>query len=189
MASTTTAKAALRREIRRRAAALSPEERRESDAALFARFLALEEVAAAEQVLLFCGVDTEPDTNRLMEPLWNLGKETYLPRCLPQRGLAFHRYEKGDRLVTGSYGIPAPRSTAPLWTPGKKALLLAPGLCCDRRGYRLGHGGGYYDQYLARWTLPTVCLCRDCLLADALPVEDCDRRVDLVVTETALFRA
>lgn len=189
MESITTAKAALRREIRRRAAALPPEARRESDAALFTRFLALEETARAEQVLLFYGVDPEPDTARLMERLWILGKETYLPRCLPGRGLAFHRYEKGDRLMTGSYGIPEPAATAPLWTPGKPALLLAPSLCCDRRRYRLGQGGGYYDRYLARWTLPTVSLCRDCLLAEALPVDSYDRRVDAVVTETALFPA
>ena len=54
-------KAALRREIKAALAALTPEERAAGDALLFARFLSLPQMKAAQQVMLFAG--TPPPWN------------------------------------------------------------------------------------------------------------------------------
>ena len=59
-----------------------------------------------------------------------------------------------------------------------------PALACDRRGYRLGYGGGYYDRWLAGCSGWKVGLCRAALLQDRLPRGPYDIPVDLVVTET-----
>ena len=70
MSTTTAEKDALRRRIRARLRALSPQALRESDQALFARFLALPQVAAADTLLLYHGMGAEPDTARLLPALW-----------------------------------------------------------------------------------------------------------------------
>lgn len=72
--SITEEKAALRRAVRARLSAMSPEERAESDGILFRRFLALPGLAAADRVLLFCGMGTEPDTARLIPALLDRGQ-------------------------------------------------------------------------------------------------------------------
>lgn len=181
--SITEEKAALRRAVRARLSAMTPEEREESDGILFRRFLALPRLAAAETVLLFYGMGTEPDTARLIPALLDRGKEVLLPRCLPGRGLEARRVTGESALVKHRYGMLEPGEDCPLVERGDIGLILVPGLCFDRLGYRLGQGGGYYDRYLDGYAGATVGLCRQAVFREAVPREAHDRPVDLVVTD------
>lgn len=181
--SITEEKAELRRAVRARLSAMTPEEREESDGVLFRRFLALPQLAAAEIVLLFYGVGTEPDTARLVPALLDRGKQVLLPRCLPGHGLEARRVTRESALIRHRYGMLEPGEDTPLVQRADIGLILVPGLCFDRRGYRLGHGGGYYDRYLAGYAGTTVGLCRGAVLGEAVPREDHDRPVDLVITD------
>ena len=48
-------------------------------------------------------------------------------------------------------------------------VVLVPNLLCDREGYRLGYGGGYYDRWLAEYEGFTVAVCPADRLVDKLP--------------------
>ena len=181
--SITEQKTALRQAVRARLSAMSPEEREESDAILFRRFLSLPGLAAAHRVLIFYGMDTEPDTARLIPALLERGKEVLLPRCLHGHGLEARRVTGESALIRHRYGMLEPGEDCPLAEREKIDLILVPGLCIDRAGYRLGQGGGYYDRYLAGYAGDTVGLCRHAVLQDAVPRETHDRPVDLVVTD------
>jgi 5-formyltetrahydrofolate cyclo-ligase len=68
---------------------------------------------------------------------------------------------------------------------GRAELVVAPALAVDRRGVRLGRGGGSYDRALALAApaTPVVALLYDGeLLAEPLPAEPHDRRVSAVIT-------
>ena len=85
-ASSTTAEAkkALRAQLRSEMTALTPQEREESDRALFARFLALPQVRQAYTLFLFWGIPgREPETEQLVHVLTRQGKRVGLPRMLP----------------------------------------------------------------------------------------------------------
>ncbi|WP_203784819.1 5-formyltetrahydrofolate cyclo-ligase [Paractinoplanes rishiriensis] len=62
-------------------------------------------------------------------------------------------------------------------------LVLVPALAVDRRGRRMGRGGGSYDRVLARLdgAAPTVALLHDGELLDEVPAEPHDRPVDAVI--------
>lgn len=62
-----------------------------------------------------------------------------------------------------------------------------PAVCYDRRGYRLGFGGGYYDRWLEHFAGFRVGLCRKAVLQDRVPTEAHDSRVDLLITEGEQF--
>ena len=174
--------------MRAAASALTETERADSDRALFQRFLCLPSVRQAGTLLLFYGVGQEPATEALFAPLWRQGKRICLPRCLPHRQMEARMVESPEDLTPGVWGIPEPGEHCP--KVGREALdlILAPALCYDRRCRRLGQGGGYYDRYLQNFRGVTVGLCRDRLLAEQIPVEPHDLSVDLVLTETDMFR-
>jgi 5-formyltetrahydrofolate cyclo-ligase len=67
---------------------------------------------------------------------------------------------------------------------GEAGLVVVPALAVDRRGRRLGRGGGSYDRALARVdpAALTVALLHDGELLDAVPAEPHDRPVRVVVT-------
>ena len=91
MSTTAAEKAALRRAIRAAQRSWTAQRRRESDRALFARFLTLPELAGAETVLLFHGMGAEPDTRGLIAALLAEGKRVALPRCRPGHTLEVGR--------------------------------------------------------------------------------------------------
>lgn len=188
MPSTTAAeKAQLRAWVRKRLKELSPEALRESDDALFQRFLSLPQLARPQTILLYHGMGTEPDTGRLIPLLLDRGHSVALPRCLPSSQMEARLVQKDSRLVRHPLGMLEPGEECPLAERSAVDFVLAPGLAFDRSGGRLGQGGGYYDRWLAEFHGVTAALCREILLLDKLPWEAHDLSVDLVITERGLW--
>ena len=152
------------------------------------RFLTLPDVEGARTVMLFYGVGNEPDTRSLIETLLCQGKRVVLPRCLPKRRMEGRAIDEQSELCCSAYGIPEPGEGCPIVGQSEIDLILVPNLCCDRRGYRLGHGGGYYDRYLSGFSGLTVSLCPDEWLAEVLPIDQWDIPVDIVLTQTQIRR-
>ena len=167
----------------------SPQARRASDDALFARFLALPQVEAADTLLLYHGMGGEPDTARLLPALWARGKAVCLPRCLPGRGLEARLVRPDSALIPHPYGMLEPGEDCPLVGKDAIGLVLVPGLAFDPSGGRLGQGAGFYDRWLADYAGCTAALCRTALLLPQVPRAPHDRGVELVLTEHGLYRA
>lgn len=164
--------------LRRRAAALP----RMDEPELLEKFLNLSQVEGADTVMIFCGVGREPDTMPLLERLLERGKRVAYPACLPGRGMEARAVTSAGQLVPGTFGIPAPGKDCPLVDKGEIGVALVPCLMCDREGYRLGYGGGYYDRWLADFEGFTVCVCPRERMTDHLPRDRFDVPVKLVLT-------
>ena len=104
-----------------------------------------------------------------------------LPRT-PARGLplTFHRFDDGDELVPERFG--AMTSSGPEVQPD---VLLVPLLAFDRRGHRLGYGGGYYDRTIAaRPGIRTIGCAYAALEMPEVPIGPYDQPLGAVATET-----
>ena len=111
------------------------------------------------------------------------------PLCLPvvagkARPLFFRAWAPGAALVPGAFGAEVPAPESPVLQP---SLLLVPLLAFDRRGYRLGYGGGFYDRTLAALRrageVTAVGLAFAGQEFDRVPAEATDERLDWIVTE------
>jgi 5-formyltetrahydrofolate cyclo-ligase len=96
--------------------------------------------------------------------------------------LVFRAWAPGDAMDSGVWGIAEPRADKAAVEPD---VLIVPLLAFDRRGWRLGYGGGFYDRTLkglrARKTVIAVGLGYDEQEVDAVPHLDYDQRLDWVL--------
>jgi len=144
--------------------------------------LDLPEAQMAGTVAAYYSVGTEPDTRGLVYALWKRGSYVLLPLLLPGGDLDWASYEGPDSLAAGPRGLlePAepPRGVAAV---SSADLVIVPALAVDRRGYRLGRGGGSYDRALARVgaPVPTIALLYDGELLDEVPAGSHDAPVRL----------
>jgi 5-formyltetrahydrofolate cyclo-ligase len=139
----------------------------------------------AKTVLTYSCFRQEPDLIYLRDS-YNDRHHWGLPRCV-DRTLVWHRWELQDTLNRGAFGIPEPAVDAPTIKPFDVDLILVPATAIDKRGYRLGYGGGFYDRMLANseWrNIPTIGIIFDFAYVEKLPIDPWDLALAGVCTET-----
>lgn len=177
---------ALRAAARARRRAVPAAERATRDAALRRHLAGL--VPAGGTVCAYVPDDGEPGGAGLPAFLAGLGARVLLPLAGALGPLDWAEYTDDGHLRPGRFGIPVPDS--PALGPdaiAEAALVLVPAVAVDRRGARLGRGGGYYDRSLGLAAPATrrVALVDDENLLERVPERPHDLRVDAVVTPSA----
>ena len=149
-------------------------------------FLAAIKISPGTIVSGYFPVREEFDVMPLMSRLSRIGIKCCLP-VIQRRSnpLIFRLWRPGVKLISNPYRIPEPGPESEEVMPN---ILLVPLLAFDSEGYRLGYGGGYYDQ-----TLNSLRSKSKNLLAvgmafmeqqvDHVPHNLMDARLDWVVTE------
>lgn len=181
-------KSELRKHIRKLQSRLQPQYIAASDMRITARVLELNEYRQAETLFIFVGTATEIDTAPLLQNALASGKRVAVPRCVGDGIMQAYVISGTEDLAAGAYGILEPRHTCPPIPAEEIDFGVIPCISCDRQGNRLGHGGGFYDRYLAGVKFPTAALCREPLLCDCIPSGNFDIAVDMVITEDKIYR-
>lgn len=139
---------------------------------------------AGQVVGLYWPKGREFDTRGLLDELLRGGITCALP--VMQKGsrvLEFRTWKEGEELAEGPYGIMQPKGGQVVLPD----ILVVPLLAFDRRGQRLGYGGGYYDTTITaiRAEKPVVtagfCYAQQAVLFN-LPAEEHDVALDWVIT-------
>ena len=141
-------------------------------------------IKSAQTVLTYSSLRQEPDLSSLCDPTRRWG----LPICVGE-SLTWHLWRPDLPLQAGRYGILEPSPEAPQIRAAEVDLILVPALACDRLGYRLGYGGGFYDRLLSQpdWgKIPTVGIIFEFALLPELPVEPWDCKLQAICTEAGL---
>jgi len=189
--SITEEKRALRRRILSLRDALSADDMRERSAQIARRVTQLQCYRAARTRLLFASFGSEVRTDALLKETVASEARLILPRVAGGRDeLAL--YEVADfeaDLAPGTWGIPEPiAERCPEVALCEVDFILVPGVAFDRRGGRLGYGGGFYDRILrARLDLiesgAAVAIAFALQIVDRVPRRESDVLVPLVMTE------
>lgn len=178
----------LRREVLERRDALTPDERRAKSRAVAERLLALPELGGRRMVLAFWSFGSEVDTAPILAALAARGHRLALPRIEGKEVLAV-AYRPGDRVTETSFGACEPVAGVVV-ADTEIDVVATPGVAFDRRGGRVGYGGGYYDRLLGRTRADAfrVGLAFALQVVDVVPRGGADLSVDAIVTEDRVLR-
>jgi 5-formyltetrahydrofolate cyclo-ligase len=156
--------------------------------------------ATAGPVCCYVPTREEPGSLAMLEALRAEGHQVLVPVVPARRPgapppsgpMSWAPYRGPDDMVAGPLGIRQP--AGPGWGPAALAsagLVLVPALAVDRRGVRLGKGGGWYDRSLplARPTTPLIAIVRDREVVDVLPMAHHDVLMTGVITPQRGLRA
>ncbi len=182
----------LRQELRERLGVLDVDDRREKDLAIADSVVSLPEIENAESLFCCLSFGVEVDTWGLVRRLVDSGRRLYVPRAdFATRSLHVHPYP--SELESLSFGLRQPPATASEVAPERIDEILdaaiIPGLAFDRRGFRLGHGGGFFDRFLEGRSLPTIGIAYELQIVDRLPDQPHDLPLSVVTTEREVIRA
>ena len=182
-------KKALRNKILSLRDALSLDERRQKSNAIQSMLFSLPEFAAAQRLALFISFRSEVLTESIIRAALSLSKVIAVPITdLARKQLSLSRITDYDTdLAPGTWGIPEPKPDRirPV-TSDELDLVIAPGVALDRKGRRIGYGGGFYDGLLRAMPAkkPVVALAYALQIVDYVPADPAhDEPVDIIITE------
>lgn len=181
-------KQAARRAARQQLAQISPQEFSAIGAAMWQTLQAQPAWQSAESVFCFVGALHEPDTMPILQGALSAGKQLLVPRIAGPGQMQLVPLQSLGQLQPGAFGILEPPQALPAIPAGSGVqLAVLPCLAATRGGARLGHGGGYYDRFLANYSGQRLILCPEALLAQSLPTGPLDEPAQAVLTEKALY--
>ncbi len=184
--STQNSKALLRKRILAELKNMPPEKRQSDSRRLCARLKERPFFHSANSVLFFSPLPDELDLWPLLEEALTEGKIAALPCFDTETQLYTPRRVNNLRveLVSGRYGIREPAAACIEMPMADLDLVLVPGIGFDLRGHRLGRGRGFYDRLLANFTGTKIGIAFDEQLVEAIPTENQDVRMNLILTPT-----
>ena len=188
MLGATSDKKSLRKEIIEKRDSVNAGQRAEFENRIFNNLISYPVFAESQTVLIYYSVKGEIDTQSIIDRCFLNGKKVALPVCGKNGKMDFYYIKSRSDLISGKYGIPAPDTAkCEAVEEFSRAICVVPALCFDKRGARLGYGGGFYDRFLSEHSVKTAGLCFSGFLFDEIPCEQHDVLIDAVITENGVI--
>ena len=142
----------------------------------------------AKSVGLYVSVRSEVDTSGIIRQALAEGKKVRAPKVLSDTKIRFFEVSGAKDLKKGTFGILEPKPACKKVGCSTMDMLIVPGIVFDKKGYRLGHGLGYYDRFLPRaFRAFKVGLSYGKMIVPSLPHDGKDRPVQAVITESGII--
>jgi 5-formyltetrahydrofolate cyclo-ligase len=176
-------KGKLRQEMKMKLDSLNHEEYRRFNADLYRSFIKLGIVQSAKKIMIYYSIHKEVQTEAIINYLLKNGKTVALPVCTRERDLRAAVINDLSQLQPVAFGLMEPGPEATALDPKQLDLIVVPGVAFDEKGYRLGHGAGYYDRFLSKTTNSfKLGLAYDFQIVAEVPVESHDIGMNGILT-------
>jgi 5-formyltetrahydrofolate cyclo-ligase len=182
----------LRSIFRQRLAEISPAERAQKSKSACSNLISTKQFQNAKVIMFYLPMPQEIDTTDAILYAWKKDKTVVVPKVFWKQkrmtAVRISSFEEDFSIDVG--GLRNPKNNDEV-APQTIDLIVVPALVFDRKGFRLGRGGGYYDKFLANPKLLAkksgFCFAEQLLEGDNLPVMPNDIPVDLLVTDKEII--
>ncbi|HQC54275.1 MAG TPA: 5-formyltetrahydrofolate cyclo-ligase [Clostridia bacterium] len=150
------------------------------------KVISFDKYRAASTVFIYLSRQDEVSTDLIIKKSFLECKRVFVPVIKSGQMLAVEIYPETEMTV-GTFNIREPQSyISNLKTPIIDIAII-PIVACDVELNRLGHGGGYYDKWLAQNNVFKLGLCYDTRKFDIIPTLNHDIKMDAIITERTTY--
>lgn len=179
------AKKALRSEILSQRRSMEKSVRKKLDENIYNNLIKHERIQSCGTFLVYASSPDEVDTRHFIQTLLDAGKTVAVPKCVG-KDMIFPAISSLSELVKSRFGVDEPVGGDEI-IRFDDTVCIVPALRFDRRGYRLGWGGGFYDRFLPRYNGFSIGICYEENCGD-VPTDEYDVPVDTVITENGIYK-
>ncbi len=130
-----------------------------------------------KNVHCYLPMGTEIDITPLINNMLKAKITVVTPKTLTNRKLQHLKLTSLSNLKKGMFGTSYPANATEFL--GTYGLIIVPGLSFNKLNYRLGYGGGYYDNFMEQHpTSKKIGICYPFQLLDTIPLEAHDLQLD-----------
>lgn len=182
----------IRKNYLARRAAIPDDVRRLRDEKICANILSAATYRYADIVLMYYPIKKEVNIMPVFHAAVASGKQVAFPKCNAEdHSMIFYFANSEDDFEEGAYGLLEPKTSLapfdPVGTEGKNVLCIVPAVVYDRRGYRVGYGGGYYDRFFGKHKIASIGVAYDDFILKSVPHGRFDISVDVVISERGFY--
>ena len=111
-----------------------------------------------------------------------------LPVIKKKNDMDFYAWSYKNLLYLNKYGIPEPEISQII----EPDIIFIPLVAFDKRLYRIGYGGGFYDRYIEKLSKKKQFIkiggAHSCQKIKKVPNNKYDKKLDLLITEKYILR-
>lgn len=187
----------LRKVIKTKLSKISSKDVQSQSINVTSRLLQLPQFINASSVAVYMSMAQEVQTIDIIKQCFDQGKKVYLPKCnafatstRKKHHLLMLQLKSFEEVLNlqpqGKYKLLEPTQGKDILEEGDLDLIVVPGVAFSEDGSRIGHGAGYYDEFLNVYTktyakpyLVGIGLKEQ--LVGEITLEDHDWKVDVVI--------
>lgn len=139
-------------------------------------------LTGVQTAFVYVGAKNEVSTLPLLSHLLKNGVRVCVPKTFSNGYMEAWEVKDLERdFSLGKFGILEP-TTGVVVPVNEIDLAIVPGVVFDKKGNRIGYGGGYYDRFLQTGNaMKKIGVCYDFQMADTLETESTDIPMDAVI--------
>ncbi len=150
------------------------------DNLIYQKVINNKDILSSKTLLIYISINNEVDTIKIINYFLNT-KNIAVPKII-DNDMFFCYVTNLNELTSGKYNIPEPTNEN-IVTDFDNAICIVPGICYDKKNYRVGYGKGYYDRFLSKNKIKTIGLCyKECMI-EKIDNDKYDYKIDEVITE------
>ncbi len=163
------------------------------DDLVFNNFINSELFKNSSTILTYISTDFEVDTIKIIKYCLKHNKNVYVPVINDDKTMDFHKILTLNDLIVNKYNIlePIPKENTKFINNNEliNTICLTPAIVYDKKGYRIGYGGGFYDKFFERNMCTKVGLIYNDFVVDNLSnvTDEYDIPVNYIVTNNTVF--
>lgn len=146
----------------------------------------------ADTILMYYAKNDEVNINPVAWAAVAAGKKVAFPRTNPEdRSMVFHFVKSENDLEQAQMGLLEPKADLPSFAVTgelqQSVICIIPAVVYDKKGFRIGYGGGYYDRYLSSFKGTKVGVEYYDFIVPDVPHGRFDLAVDVLMSEKGIY--